>query len=129
MFSNLPVSGIQGQTEILLSPKPQTFPSGVNSNHQRATNTVVYDWFPLIRTRPIGTTNEAHQIHNKQVDNKQTNEAHQIQNKHVDNKQQPAQSEYGDEQADAGRDCRTRLVRPNSQAPTRTGKYSFSLFS
>ena len=39
------------------------------------------------------------------------------------------QPEYGDEQADAGRDCRTRLVRQNSQARTRTGKYSFSLFS
>ena len=26
------------------------------------------------------------------------------------------QSEYGDEQAGAGLDCRTRLVRPNSQA-------------
>ena len=26
------------------------------------------------------------------------------------------QPEYGDEQADAGRDCRNRLVRPNSQA-------------
>ena len=26
------------------------------------------------------------------------------------------QPEYRDEQADAGRDCRTRLVRPNSQA-------------
>ena len=36
------------------------------------------------------------------------------------------QPEYGDEQADAGRDCRTRLARPNSQARTRTGKYSFS---
>ena len=35
------------------SPKPQTFPSGVNSNHQRATNTHVYDRFPLIRMRPI----------------------------------------------------------------------------
>ena len=31
---------------------------------------------------------------------------------------QPA--EYGDEQADAGRGCRTRLARPNSQARTRT---------
>ena len=31
------------------------------------------------------------------------------------------QPEYGDEQADAGRDCRTRLARPNSQARTRTG--------
>ena len=36
---------------------------------------------------------------------------------------------YGDEQADAGRDCRTRLARSNSQARTGTGKYSFSLFS
>ena len=36
---------------------------------------------------------------------------------------------YGDEQADAGRDCGTRLVRPNSQARTRTGKYDFSLSS
>ena len=33
------------------------------------------------------------------------------------------------EQADAGRDCRTRLARPNSQARAGTGKYSFSLFS
>ena len=39
------------------------------------------------------------------------------------------QPEYGDEQADAGRDCRTRLARPISQARTRTGKKSFSLFS
>ena len=39
------------------------------------------------------------------------------------------QPEYGDEQADAGRDSGTRLARPNSQARTRTGKYSFSLFS
>ena len=38
------------------------------------------------------------------------------------------QPEYGDEQADAGRDCRTRLARPSSQARTRTGKYSFSVF-
>ena len=38
------------------------------------------------------------------------------------------QPEYGDEQADAGRDCRNRLARPNSQARTRTGEYSFSLF-
>ena len=35
------------------------------------------------------------------------------------------QPEYGDEQADAGRDCRTRLARPNSHAQTETGKYSF----
>ena len=33
------------------------------------------------------------------------------------------------EQTDAGRDGRTRLARPNSQARTRTEKYSFSLFS
>ena len=39
------------------------------------------------------------------------------------------QPEYGDEQADAGRDCQTRLARPNSQARTGTGEYSFSLFS
>ena len=38
------------------------------------------------------------------------------------------QPEYGDEQADTGRDCRTRLARPNSQARTRTGKYSFFAF-
>ena len=30
--------------------------------------------------------------------------------------------EYGDEQADAARDCRTRLARPNSQARTGTRK-------
>ena len=30
---------------------------------------------------------------------------------------------YVDEQADAGRDCRTRLAKPKSQARTRTGKY------
>ena len=30
--------------------------------------------------------------------------------------------EYGDQQADAGRD-RRRLARPNAQARTRTGKY------
>ena len=40
------------------------------------------------------------------------------------------QPEYGDEQADAGRDCRNRLVRPSSQArSTGTGEYPFSLFS
>ena len=33
------------------------------------------------------------------------------------------QPEYGDEQADAGRDCRTRLARTNSQARTQTGKH------
>ena len=39
------------------------------------------------------------------------------------------QPEHGDEQADAGRDCRNRLARPNSQARTGAGKYQFSLFS
>ena len=34
---------------------------------------------------------------------------------------------YGDNQADAGRDCRTRLARPNSQARTGTGKFVFSV--
>ena len=38
------------------------------------------------------------------------------------------QPEYRGEQADAGRDCRTRLARPNSQARTGTGRYSFSPF-
>ena len=33
------------------------------------------------------------------------------------------QPEHGDEQADARRDCRNRLARPNSQARTGTGKY------
>ena len=37
--------------------------------------------------------------------------------------------EYGDEQVDAGRDCRTRLARPNSQARNGTGKRSFPLFN
>ena len=36
---------------------------------------------------------------------------------------------YGDQQAYAGRDCRTRLARPNFQAQTQTGHCSFSLFS
>ena len=31
------------------------------------------------------------------------------------------QPEYGDEQADAGRDSQTRLARPSSQAGTGTG--------
>ena len=38
-------------------------------------------------------------------------------------------TEYGNEQVDAGRDCQTRLAKPNSQARTGTGKYSFSLFN
>ena len=32
------------------------------------------------------------------------------------------QPEYGDDQADAGLDCRTHLARPNSQARTGTAK-------
>ena len=39
------------------------------------------------------------------------------------------QSEYGDEQADAGRDCRTRLARPKFRAQTRRRKYELSLSS
>ena len=35
------------------------------------------------------------------------------------------QPEYGDAQADTGRDGRTRLTRPNSQARAGAGKYSF----
>ena len=38
----------------------------------------------------------------------------------------PIQLEYGDEQADAGRDCRTRLTRPSYQVRMRTGKNIFS---
>ena len=38
------------------------------------------------------------------------------------------QPEYGDEQADVGRDCRTRLARPNSQA--RVSEYVwFNIYS
>ena len=35
------------------------------------------------------------------------------------------QPEHGDEQADAGRDCRTRLTRPNSQARTNADREIF----
>ena len=38
------------------------------------------------------------------------------------------QLEYGDEQADTGQDCRTRLARLNCQARMRTGEYYVSLF-
>ena len=31
--------------------------------------------------------------------------------------------EYGDDQADAGRDCRSLLAKQNSEARTGTGKY------
>ena len=49
--------------------------------------------------------------------------------RHRNTHEHQIQPEYGDEQADAGRDCRSRLARPNSQARTGTGKYIFSLFS
>ena len=39
------------------------------------------------------------------------------------------QPEYGDEQADSGRNYRTRFARPIHQAQTGTGINSFSLFS
>ena len=42
---------------------------------------------------------------------------------------QQVQPEYGDEQADIGRDCRTRHARPTSQARTGTGNNTFSMFS
>ena len=35
------------------------------------------------------------------------------------------QPEYGDEQSDAGRDCRNRLARPNSQARMGQGNIHF----
>ena len=41
----------------------------------------------------------------------------------------PTHPEYEDEQADAGRDCRSRLARPSYQARTETGGYSHSQFS
>ena len=39
------------------------------------------------------------------------------------------QPECRDEQADAGRDRRTHLARPNSQGRTGKGKHNFSVFS
>ena len=60
--------------------------------------------------------------------NKYMNAAGQIRRNPI-SKHHFQQPEYGDEQADAGRDCRTHLAIPNSQARTGTGKYSFSLFS
>ena len=41
---------------------------------------------------------------------------------------QQIQPQYAHEQADAGRDCRARLARPNSQARTRTGENSIFIF-
>ena len=66
---------------------------------------LLHSYVPIINGRRSGTREESR---NK----------HQI------------QPEYGDEQADAGRDCRTHLARPNSQVRTGTGKISsFSLFN
>ena len=59
--------------------------------------------------------------------NKQMNAAAELGRNPVSKHQ--LQHKYGDEQPDAGRDCRTPLARPNSQARTGIGKYSFSLFS
>ena len=39
------------------------------------------------------------------------------------------QPEYGNEQADAERDCQIHLTRPNSEAQRGTGEKIFSLFS
>ena len=106
------------------SPKPSRPASTV-------TNTDVYDWFPLIRIRSMNKSDELFGRERYVRAARPTKHTKFKTNKfkHVDNKQQPAQPEYGDEQADAGRDCRTCLARPNSQARTRTGKCSFSLFS
>ena len=43
----------------------------------------------------------------------------------ISRKSDQIQPEYGDGHADAGRDCRPRLTRPNSQARTGTGKDNF----
>ena len=45
----------------------------------------------------------------------------------ISNKHQ-IQPEYGDEQADAGRDCRTRLAIPNSQARSLNADREISIF-
>ena len=55
--------------------------------------------------------------------NKQMDAAAELGRNPVNKRQ--IQPEHGDEQADAGRDCRTRLARPNFQARTGTGKNSF----
>ena len=39
------------------------------------------------------------------------------------------ESEYRDEQTDAGRNCQTRLAGPSSQSRTGTGAFPFYLFS
>ena len=63
------------------------------------------------------------------LNNKKMDAATEIGRNPVISKHQ-IQPGYGDEQADVGRDyCRTRLARPNSQARTGTGKYSFFLSS
>ena len=60
-----------------------------------------------------------------EVLNKQVEAAAELERNPVSKHQ--VRPEYGDEQADAGRDCRIHLAIPISQARTRTGKYSFPL--
>ena len=55
--------------------------------------------------------------------NKYTDAAAELEKNPVSKHQ--IQPEYGDGQADAGRDCRHRLARPNYQARTRAGKINF----
>ena len=55
--------------------------------------------------------------------NKKMDAAAEIGRNPVSNHQ--IQPEYGNEQADAGRDSRTRLVRPNSQARTESENIHF----
>ena len=61
--------------------------------------------------------------------------AYGILNKYIDAAAEPGrnpvrkhqiQPEYADEQTDAGRDCRNRLARPNSQARTRADREIFN---
>ena len=59
--------------------------------------------------------------------NKQIDAAAELEKNSVSKYQ--IQPEFGNEQADAGRHGRTHLARTNSQARTRTGEYSFPLFS
>ena len=63
-----------------------------------------------------GLTRMAHNRLNKYMDAAAELEMNPVSKHHI-------HPEYGDEKADAGRDCRNRLARPNSQAQTETGKY------
>ena len=56
--------------------------------------------------------------------NKSMNAAAELERNPVVSKHQKIQPEHGDEQADAGRDSRTRLARSYSQARTRDRKIS-----